>query len=371
MNSWLQRRVARHALFWAGVSSFFMLMFLPAHLATGVPWPWKLYVLALLPAFMLATYSLLYGVLPRLLRAQQDVVAALLLAGWVVASAVLCNLMGALYGFVLAPALFQEVPDEAFKWTDVFGSLHLGFFPLLLVAGLASAIKLFQDWHKQQQLSQQLFQRKLQAELALLKAQLQPAFLFSTLASLRALTTQNSPDSPAAVLHLSALLRYMLYESQQDTVPLADEAEMMQHYVALEQLRLGGRVEVSFSFSGTLGAYSIAPLLLLPFVENAFRHGTGPELECPWVSIDLVAQKRGVSFKVLNSQAWNGTERREGLGLGLVRQRLRRLYPDRQELDVEYDPDIFLIALRLQVGVAEPADAAKCSEAPTVALTLP
>lgn len=371
MNRSLQHRIIRHGLFWAVVSGLFMLMCLPAYLFVGAPIIWRQYFTSALPAFLLGTYPLVYGLLPQLLRPRQGVRPLLLLVAWIVACALLINLLDLCYDFVVGPRLFQQMPNRTFHWAEVTEHLHMAFFPLLLIAGFLSAMKVFNRWHEDQQLHQQLLQRKLQAELALLKAQLQPAFLFSTLASLRALTAQNSPDSPAAVLHLSALLRYMLYESQQDTVPLADEAEMMQHYVALEQLRLGGRVEVSFSFGGALGAYSIAPLLLLPFVENAFRHGTGSELECPWVSIDLVAQKRGVSFKVINSQAWNGTERREGLGLRLVRQRLRRLYPDRHELDMEYDPDMFLIALRLQVGAAEPADAAKCSVAPTVALTLP
>ena len=97
------------------------------YLATGVAWPWKIYVSAHLPAFMLATYSLLYGVLPRVLRAQQGVGAGLLLAGWVVASAVLSNLLDALYIFGLAPALFNEAPDEDFQWANVSGDLHLGF----------------------------------------------------------------------------------------------------------------------------------------------------------------------------------------------------------------------------------------------------
>jgi LytS/YehU family sensor histidine kinase len=129
----------------------------------------------------------------------------------------------------------------------------------------------------------------------------------------------------------------------------------VQHYVALEQLRLGPRVEVSLSFSGPLSAYAVAPLLLLPFVENAFRHVTGNQLECSWVSIDLVVNNNFVIFKIINSQAGVAAAVREGPGLGHLRQRLARLYPGRHALKVVAEPDSFLVTLHLNM---QPAPAA-------------
>lgn len=238
---------------------------------------------------------------------------------------------------------------------------------MLLIAGLACAIKVYDGWHEQQQLRQHLLQQQLQVELQLLKAQLQPAFLFQALRTLRALTAQKSPESPAAVLHLSALLRYLLYESRQDAVPLADEVEMLHHYVALERLKLGPSVDVSLSSSGTLGAHAIAPLLLLPFVENAFRHGTGRHLECSWVSIDLVASGNFITFKVINSLPEDGAEWRDGPGLTGARQRLALLYPDRHDLDLGVESDIFLMALRLHGSFPGPPLSAESVEVPVAA----
>ena len=172
--------------------------------------------------------------------------------------------------------------------------------------------------------------------------------MFDTLRALQALTAQKSPAAPAAVLHLAAVLRYLLYESPQAAVPLADEAELLQHYVALEQLRLGARVEVSLTISGAPGPHLIAPLLLLPLLENAFRHGTGPAQECPWVSIDLVAKPRSLTFKVINSQAAAGAAPPDGPGLRALRERLSRLYPGRHELKIVAEPDTFLVALQLR-----------------------
>lgn len=356
MKAWNRSRIIGHVLFWAVVTAFLFLLQLPNPLFIGWRKYWAGYLLTQLPLFLLATYPLLYGLLPGLLRHRQLGRFVLGLAGWVLASAALSNLLWLSYGAYWCPLLLGWPAFLKLDWNSMVDDLNVGFFTLLLAAGGASAIKVFNEWYEQRQLGEALRQRQLQAELQLLKAQLQPAFLFSTLRTLHALTTHRSPQSPAAVLHLAALLRYMLYESPQDTVPLADEAKMIQHYVALEQLRLGHRVDVSLNFSGVFAGHRIAPLLLLPFVENAFRHGTGAQLECPWVSIDLVVAPQLVIFKVINSQAATDPATSDGPGLSGLRQRLTRLYPGRHQLKVVTEPDTFLVALRLRPAPPLPAE---------------
>ena len=355
MSTWSRPRIVRHGLFWAVVTAFLFLLQLPNPSFIGWRKYWAEYLLTQLPLFLLATYPLLYGLLPGLLRRRRPGRFGLGLVGWVAASALVSNLLWLSYGAYWAPRLFGWPAFLKLDWPSMVGDLNTGFFALLLAAGGASAAKVFNEWYAQRQLGEALRQRQLQAELQLLKAQLQPAFLFSTLRTLHALTTHRSPQSPAAVLHLAALLRYMLYESPQDAVPLADEAEMIQHYVALEQLRLGHRVDVSLNYSGVFAGHRIAPLLLLPFVENAFRHGTGAQLECPWVSIDLVVTPQLVIFKVINSQAATEPTTSDGPGLSSLRQRLTRLYPGRHQLKVVTEPDTFLVALRLRPAPPLPA----------------
>lgn len=356
MNAWLQHRAARHVLFWAAVSGFFLLLQLLFQGASGTLfYRWPRYVLAILPTFLLGTYPLLYGILPRLQRRQSGWLFLVLLVGWAVAAVLLTNWINAFYTYVAAPRLLQEYPTKAFRWADYSWEPPFNFFALLFVAGGAGAIKVYKGWYEEQQLSQQLRLRKVAAELQLLKAQLQPAFLFGALRTLHTLTAQQSAGAPAAVLQLAALLRYTLYESPHDAVPLADEVAMLQHYVALEQLRLGRRVEVSLSFSGTIQAHTIPPLLLLPFVENAFRHGTSTLLDCPWVSIDLVAKNKELIFKVINSQPDGGGTWCEGTGLRSLRQRLARLYPDQHELRFVAEPDTFLMILHLWLVPPEAA----------------
>ncbi|GAB3879472.1 hypothetical protein GCM10028824_43030 [Hymenobacter segetis] len=308
---------------------------------------WAGYLLTQLPLFVLATYPLLYGLLPWLLQRRQPGRFLLGLAAWVASTALISNILWLSYGAFWAPRLFGWPAFLTLDWPSLVGDLNAGFFMLLVAAGGASAIKVFNEWYEQRQLGEELRQRQLRTELELLKTQLQPAFLFDALRSLQLLTAQQPAAAPAAVLHLAAVLRYMLYESPQDAVPLADEVQMVRHYVALEQLRLGTRVDVSLNFSGALDAHAIAPLLLLPFLENGFRHATGPELECPWVSIDLVAKQTSVTFKVINSHAPTAPAWHDGPDLRRVRERLARLYPGRHELKVVSEPDTFLIALRL------------------------
>ena len=151
-------------------------------------------------------------------------------------------------------------------------------------------------------------------------------------------------------------------------MPLADEVAMLRHYLALETLRLGPRVEVSLHFSGALAESSIAPLLLLPLLENAFRYGTGTRQECPWVSIDLVAKSRSLTFKVINSQPNAPADWHEGPGLRTLRQRLERLYPGHHELKIVAEPDTFLVALRLRFA---PMPGHISSPSPTLALPQP
>jgi hypothetical protein len=345
MKTLVERRAARHVLFWVAVEVIDLLIQLPNHFANGEPlYLWGL-LLVQLPASLICVYSLVYGLLPKVLARRP--LAWLWLLLWVAGSCVFVSALSSFYDRVLNPTwLGQAPPPYPFIWHMELLRIRVSFLVLLVTAGVFVGYKVIGHWREQQVLHQQLLQRKLQTELELLKAQLQPVFLFNTLGTLHALTTQKSPESPAAVLHLSALLRYLLYESQLPAVPLAEEVELLRHYVALEQLRLGPDVEVSLSFNGALERHSIAPLLLLPFVENAFRLVTETAQDCPWLSLDLVAKRHSLTFKVISSRPPDANS--DNAALHSVHQRLARLYPDQHELKITADPDSLLITLHLR-----------------------
>ena len=340
-------RLARHGAFWAVALGLSVLIQLPAHFLAGVPLSVGSLFFVQLPASLLAIYPLLYGVLPRLLRGQVGL-AGLLLAAWLVASVLVVNGLRGLYALGPAPGWFGEAAPAAMRWSN-YHDLDYAWFVLLTTAGAAGTIRTLNSWHELERLGRQLEQRRLHAELELLKAQLQPPFLFDTLRTLHALTASKSAAAPGAVLHLAELLRYLLYDSARAAVPLADEVDMLRHYLGLEVLRLGPRVEVTLQCNGAVAGATIAPLLLLPLLENAVRHGTGPQQECPWLSIDLVARPHSLTVKVINSRPAGPPDWQAGAGLRTLRERLHRLYPNRHELKLVAEPDSFLAALHLQL----------------------
>lgn len=349
MSRRILHRAGRHALYWLAVSGGLLLIQLPNPAFIGLRHYGLMYGLSTLPILLLGTYPLLYGVLPQLLVQRQPQRFLGWLAGWLVASALLSNLVWLSYGAILVPRWLGGQAFLTLSWANLVHDLNFNFFALLVVAGAASAGRVIDDWYAQRQRSQQLREQQLHTELLLLKSQLQPTFLFETLGTLQQLTRRKAPESPAAVLHLAALLRYLLYDSAAAaTGPLADEIAMLQHYAALETLRLGAGVEVSLTVSGPVAGHEIAPLLLLPLLENAFRHGTGPGVECPWVSLDVVVKPGALSCKVINSRAEGAPVEPEGLGLGRLRQRLAHLYPQQHTLKIVTEPDTVLAHLTLQ-----------------------
>jgi LytS/YehU family sensor histidine kinase len=222
----------------------------------------------------------------------------------------------------------------------------------LTVAGFAGTIKLAKYWYQQHQLNQQLEKEKLKAELQLLKAQVHPHFLFNTLNNLYALTLTNSAQAPEVVLKLSGLLRYMLYECNVPHVSLVRELQLMSDYLQLEKLRYGDRLDLSVNISGDPAGKLMAPLLLIPFLENSFKHGASEHLDQAWISVDILVRDNTLKFKVINAipAAESPQVLTGGLGLVNVRKRLQLLYPGTHELKTIREGETFLVSLTLQLA---------------------
>jgi LytS/YehU family sensor histidine kinase len=172
----------------------------------------------------------------------------------------------------------------------------------MTTAFAACIIFLFKHWVKKQQEWLQAEKEKVTAELQLLKAQVHPHFLFNTLNNIYSFSLTQSPKTPELILKLSSLLNYMLYDCKAEQVLLEKEIEVMKDYVDLETERYGNKIEISWHVEGELEDKYVAPLLLLPFLENAFKHGTSEQLEKPWLSFDLVVKQNSVKCKVANSK---------------------------------------------------------------------
>lgn len=367
--------LARHGLFWLVWVLFFAITygFIPAafFLHRGVSWPVayaKGFALAFIdavlfmPAHMLFTYAILYWLLPRFIlpgRYGWSVPAFLLL---LLTTTVLSATLSI---FVVDPVrIYLGVPAVR---NSFVAAMMAGMRGGITVGGFGAAFRLAKIWYLKSRAYQQIEREKLQAELQLLKSQVHPHFLFNTLNNLYALTLRKADNSPAVVLKLSELLSYMLYDCNAPEVPLEKEVQFMRNYIGLEQLRYGDRLDMSVQITGDYPNKLIAPLLLVPFLENAFKHGTSEQLEQAWMHLDLSVQDTTLKFKLINSR--ETTEHDEtyvgGIGLQNVQKRLRLLYPDRYDLRLLAEAETFMVTLTLDLSSAptSPASALLIAEA--------
>lgn len=234
------------------------------------------------------------------------------------------------------------------NWGKVFKYLTK-VYPVIFL-GIVG--KSFKYWYRQQKDTQKLKEEKLQAELKFLKAQVHPHFLFNTLNNLYALTLKQSKEAPEVVLKLSDLLNFMLYDCSADRIFVEKEVKLLKDYIDLEKIRYGDRLKVNININGELNGVQLAPLLLLPFVENAFKHGVSETLDESWVNIDLHLNAENLTFKVENSKSILGTEQdqfeyKKGIGLTNVKRRLEILYAEDYELNIHESSDSFLVVLKI------------------------
>ena len=202
--------------------------------------------------------------------------------------------------------------------------------PVYSVVLVSSVLIIIHQFFIKVRESRQMEMEKIKSELGFLKAQFQPHFLFNTLNNIYSLTLSNNNLAGKAILQLSGLLRYVLYESETEKVDLRKEINYLQDYIELEKMRFASRLELSFNVSGNISDEKIAPILLIPFLENAFKHASNKLDEKIWITIDLIVKEGNLSFTVENSVFPDGKTQvhnsYSGIGLGNVKRRLSILY---------------------------------------------
>ncbi|MCC2545494.1 histidine kinase [Hymenobacter sp. BT175] len=211
---------------------------------------------------------------------------------------------------------------------------------------------------RDQRAAQALRHEKTALELAYLKSQLNPHFLFNNINSLYGLALTEPERTPDAILRLADLLRYMLYESNEAYVALSQEIDYLTSYIALEKLRHDGDVYVDFTVDGTISTQRIAPLLLICFVENAFKHGSVNDPLCP-IALALTVHGPALTFTVGNPIAAQHKDQVGGVGLASVRRRLALLYPGRHRLAVADNGAYFQCTLSLDTDAPPVLTAAR------------
>ncbi|PRX54891.1 sensor histidine kinase [Flagellimonas meridianipacifica] len=185
-------------------------------------------------------------------------------------------------------------------------------------------------------------------ELNYLKEQVNPHFLFNSLNSIYSLSRQESPETPMVVMQLSELMRYQLESAKKDTVLLKEELEFIENYLLLEEKRLSNRCAIEFVIGGDLLDYAIAPMLLIPFVENAIKHGAQSTNEQSAIDISASMKKNKLQFSVYNSKPRIVSEsKRAGMGLENVERRLNLLYPNSHVLEIQDSEKAYLVNLTI------------------------
>ncbi|MEZ4953626.1 MAG: histidine kinase [Saprospiraceae bacterium] len=191
-------------------------------------------------------------------------------------------------------------------------------------------------------------EEKLQSELKFLRSQTNPHFLFNTLNNLYHLARKNSSNTPDAILKLSGLMRFMLYECTATTIPISKEIDLIRDYIELEKLQYDNRLTVDFKVDATIENQKIAPLLLMPFVENAFKHGASESTGNIWVYIYLTIKNGVLEFSVKNSKDPDTQYSDEGIGLKNIKRQLDLIYPN-HILEIKNRENEFEIYLKIEL----------------------
>jgi LytS/YehU family sensor histidine kinase len=309
--------------------------------------------LVYLLAHMFMAYSLMYFVIPRfLLKQKYWTTAALVVAVCLVASLISSFLSVTVIVYIRHIITGQGVPaHERPLHVNVFLSLMAGLRGGITIGGIAASIKLMKYWYVKEQRNLQLQKENIASQLQLLTAQIHPHFLFNTLNNIYSYTQNTAPVASKLVSGLSDMLRFILYESNEPLVPLSKEIKMIDDYMSLEKIRYGNKLDLQIDVPTAVDHLYIAPLLLLPLVENCFKHGTSNVLEQPWISLRITIRDKQMQMKLLNGKAGTVAKADSASGIGIknVQKRLELLYPGNHELVITDEEDVFIVNLKIEL----------------------
>jgi two-component system, LytTR family, sensor histidine kinase AlgZ len=222
----------------------------------------------------------------------------------------------------------------------------------LFITIFISLLRFVSEWFELEAMKKEVLNEKLTAELSFLKAQINPHFLFNTLNNLYYLAYSKSDNTTEVISKLSQVMRYMIYDANHERVLLDKEIEYMQNYIGLERLRLNNQIPIDFDVRGNTAGVEIAPLILITFLENAFKHGVTNTNPKSWVRISLEIAQGVLKYSVENSKGTNALEDnggKSGIGLANVKRRLELMYPAKHSLKVDDREDRYYIELEIML----------------------
>jgi len=327
-----------HVLVWLGL---FMLPFLDEnHQHFNSPFIYRIgfdYVL-----FAVFFYMNAYFLIPRYFLAKKIEKYILII--------VACIPAVFLIKFAYAEILHHYILNDNRPPFNLARMFYGSLFPSLFVLALSTTMRITNEWFKTEKQKKEMENEKLISELAFLKSQVNPHFLFNILNNICSLARKKSDHTEDAIIKLSQIMRYMLYESKDEKVSLEKEVEYLQNYIELQRLRISDSVAISFQIEGRPETRMIEPMLLIPFVENAFKHGIS-YLEESRIEINLRINQDTIWFRVVNNVVKRPADAiyvESGIGLKNVLRRLDLLYPSAHDIKIQEDGVTYLAELTIK-----------------------
>ncbi|NJM25534.1 MAG: histidine kinase [Bacteroidia bacterium] len=326
-----------HVTFWTVYFIFWTAIY-----RSSYPSIWPLIVVVSLYMVFLAIsfYTTAYYLIPRFLYPRRFLVFSLLTASlFIVTSA------------GLAASLFMYmrpyIPKET---TNAFQFIVAGAFSSnIIFTGAMCAVKLIVDRMRMDQERKRVEKHHLESELQYLKAQVNPHFLFNAINSVYFLIKRNPDQAAQTLIRLSDLLRFQLYDCSGEMIDIRKEIEYLENFVALEEIRKGPRVTVDFKVGEDVRGFGIAPFLMIPFLENAFKFVSSYNDRENQVKVFIARHQNKMTAEFFNTCEYDHNESVGGIGLKNVARRLELLYPDRHALVIEKMPDAYRATLTLQL----------------------
>lgn len=342
-------RILCHIIFWMFAYFFFVIFYGRANRDYMVT---IIFASMLFPLSIATTYFINYYLIPKFLFTRKYARFALFSFYTLVLSVWLELLISFLIFIYFSNYQIYKMDPSSFDAVFLFVGLY---FIIIVATAIMLVRRSFQIQKKNTELNNKRFETELklkEAELKLLKAQIHPHFLFNTLNNLYGLTLEKSDEAPGLVLRLSEILDYILYRCNEKYVPLSEEINTLKNYIEIEKIRYSEKLELVVKFPGSNTNFKIAPLIILPFVENAFKHGVSKFPGVASVKTTISLTDKTLLFKIENSKnpiAQKEENYSKGIGLHNVKKRLELMYPKKYILSIRDKPETFSVNLTIEL----------------------
>lgn len=336
----VQNRIIHHILFW--ILSYYVLLnlFSNSNEITRVDY---IYTIVFLITLIIAVYINLLLLIPKLLRYKKYFLYS--------SSLLIVLLIGSFFNLLLFSRLIDYIlPGYYFISYYSLTDIVKFFFVFIM---LTTLLKLSKEWFQLIEAKQKLIEtekEKIEIELKALRSQVNPHFLFNSLNVLYSLALKKAKETPEAIIKLSDILRYVIYDSNMDKVNLKSEVELINNYLSLQNHRIDKSSKIVFK-TDIQDGIQISPMLFLPLIENSFKHGVKGDISDTYVNISLIADNNEISFEIENNKGTIDNqinETKAGIGIANIKQRLKLLYPNRHTFVKSENENSYKVLLKIR-----------------------